>query len=183
MDDQRLQSVHLEGLPRREEFRVARSRLRDKCGDMTVAGELKDFLPGQDSESPTCVRVDGAAQAPSRVRCFLQDGASFFPLRVGLNSVGRLPDNDVVIADPSVSRRHCAILIHSDLSVEVHDVASKNGTLLNGRKLTSPTRLSHGDTITLCDRHLSFRFSTSDHVSSLNVQKRSNSGEKTQIEV
>ena len=75
---------------------------------------------------------------------------------VGLNSVGRLPDNDVVIDDATVSRRHCAIVVHSDMSIEIHDVASKNGTLVNGTKLAGPTRLRDGDEIGLSERRLTF---------------------------
>ncbi len=68
--------------------------------------------------------------------------------------MGRLPDNDVVIDDPTVSRRHCAIVVHSTLVVELHDVASKNGTTINGKRLEGPTRLKDGDEICLCDRKL-----------------------------
>ena len=39
---------------------------------------------------------------------------------------------------------------------EVHDVASKNGTVLNGKKITGPTKLQPGDQITLCTRKLTF---------------------------
>jgi pSer/pThr/pTyr-binding forkhead associated (FHA) protein len=78
------------------------------------------------------------------------------PLKVGLNTVGRLPDNDVVIADLHVSRRHCAVLVHSNYTCEVHDTASKNGTYLNGQLVTAPTRLKPGDEIRMCDLRLTF---------------------------
>ncbi|QEG29459.1 Transcriptional regulatory protein EmbR [Gemmata obscuriglobus] len=73
-----------------------------------------------------------------------------------MNSIGRLPDNDVVVNDECVSRRHCAIVVHSDLRCELHDVASKNGTILNGRRIPQPTKLQSGDQITLCNRRLTF---------------------------
>ena len=91
-----------------------------------------------------------------RFTFYLKDGANVYPLHLGLNSVGRLPDNDVVIRDECVSRRHCAVVIHHDLRCELHDVASKNGTLLNGKKIPGPTRLQSGDQITLCGRRLTF---------------------------
>jgi pSer/pThr/pTyr-binding forkhead associated (FHA) protein len=47
-------------------------------------------------------------------------------------------------------------VVHSDLTIEIHDVASKNGTLVNGRKLAGPTRLRDGDEIGLSDRRLTF---------------------------
>src|SRR5258708_35366260 len=88
--------------------------------------------------------------------CWLLDRGKQIPLKVGLNSVGRLPDNDVVIDDATVSRRHCAIVVHSDLTIEVHDVASKNGTMVNGAKIAGPTRLRDGDQIGLSERNLTF---------------------------
>ena len=56
-----------------------------------------------------------------------------------------MPDNDVVVADPSVSRRHCAVVVHTGQTCEIHDTASKNGTYLNGRRIDGPTRLAGGD--------------------------------------
>ncbi len=94
--------------------------------------------------------------------CFLQSRDLVVCLKVGLNSIGRLPDNDVVIPDGSVSRRHCTIVVHSDLTCELHDTASKNGTAVNGRKLIGPIRLRSGDEITLCDQRLRFLITTGD---------------------
>jgi pSer/pThr/pTyr-binding forkhead associated (FHA) protein len=91
-----------------------------------------------------------------RFTFYLKDGTNVYPLHMGLNSVGRLPDNDVVIRDECVSRRHCAVVIHHDLRCEIHDVASKNGTILNGKKIPSPTKIQSGDQITLCNRRLTF---------------------------
>lgn len=151
MSDPRFQSIHLEGLPRRDEFRAARARLEAGCGQLTLAGDLgllSDRDPG-----------DGATLAfnPDTTRSyFVQDGEKLHPLQVGVNGVGRLPDNAVIIRDECVSRRHCAIVIHRDGSCELHDVASKNGTVLNGVKIHGPTRLRPGDKIALCSRNITF---------------------------
>src|SRR6266581_1196210 len=72
------------------------------------------------------------------------------------NTVGRSPDNDVIIQDGFVSRRHCAILVHASKGAELYDTASKNGTFLNGQKIAAPTRLRSGDEIRMCDRNLIF---------------------------
>jgi pSer/pThr/pTyr-binding forkhead associated (FHA) protein len=79
-----------------------------------------------------------------------------YPLKIGLNTIGRMPDNDIVLEDAYVSRRHCAILVHAGDFCELHDVASKNGTLLNGHKIHGPTRLKSGDEIRMCNRNLVF---------------------------
>jgi pSer/pThr/pTyr-binding forkhead associated (FHA) protein len=86
----------------------------------------------------------------------LRDGPATYPLKMGLNTVGRLPDNDVVIADPYISRRHCAIVIHANNQCEIQDIASKNGTIVNGQPIQRPSRLQPGDSITLCDRKIIF---------------------------
>lgn len=157
MSDPRLHSMHLEGLPRRDQFRSARDRLHAACGSQTLAGDLH-LLAGAELAStlaaPAGDVLPGSSLGPFTF--YLKDGNNVYPLHVGMNSVGRLPDNDVVIRDECISRRHCAIVVHSDLRCELHDVASKNGTLLNGKRIPQPTRLQAGDQITLCNRRLTF---------------------------
>ena len=95
---------------------------------------------------------------------WLNDGDNSYPLSVGINTIGRLADNTVVIRDEHVSRRHCAIVVHRDGSCEVHDVASKNGTILRGRKISGPTRIRSGDELALCGRKLQFTIKFTDAV-------------------
>lgn len=161
MSDPRLHSLHLEGQPRRDVFRSARERLQAACGSQTLAGDLH-LLGDDDLVVSTVAAPPGAVVANPlhrRFTFYLKDGVNVYPLHVGMNSIGRLPDNDVVIRDECVSRRHCAVVVHSDLRCELHDVASKNGTLLNGKKIPQPTRLQSGDQITLCNRRLTFHMS------------------------
>jgi hypothetical protein len=158
MSDPRLHSLHLEGQPRRDQFRAARQAIQAACGSHTLAGDVRVLVAEERLEASTVAVPPGGLPAVlnGRFTFYLKDGGNVYPLHVGLNSVGRLPDNDVVIRDECVSRRHCAVVVHSDLRCELHDVASKNGTLLNGKKITSPTRLQSGDQIVLCNRKLTF---------------------------
>ncbi len=149
--DPRLQSVHLEAAPRRDDFRRARARVESAIGYQTLAGNICKSSGG--SKEHTNLLAQNPFGPPT-VGCWLLDRGKQLTLKIGLNSVGRLPDNDVVIDDPTVSRRHCAIVVHSTLVVELHDVASKNGTTINGKRLEGPTRLKDGDEICLCDRKL-----------------------------
>jgi len=159
MSDPRLHSLHLEGQPRRDLFRAARQALQAACGNNTLAGDVR-LLAEDDHLDASTVAVPPGGIPPGgptgRFTFYLKDGANVYPLHLGLNSVGRLPDNDVVIRDECVSRRHCAVVVHHDLRCELHDVASKNGTLLNGKKIPGPTKLQSGDQITLCGRRLTF---------------------------
>jgi len=153
MADPRLNSVHLE-FPRREQFRQARDVLLNARGWQTVLAEQKDIAA--ESNRPNTIVQNERGQAPPGVRFWLMDDSFIYPLKIGLNTVGRSPDNDVIIQDGFVSRRHCAILVHASKGAELYDTASKNGTFLNGHKLAGPTHLRSGDEIRMCDRNLVF---------------------------
>ncbi len=153
MTDARFQSVHLEGLPRRDDFRAAREKLQAACGQHTLMGDLAELPSGDPGDGVTCAFDANQLKAGGY---WLQDGDHVHSLSVGVNSVGRLPDNQVVLRDEHVSRRHCAIVVHRDGRCEVHDVASKNGTLVNGRKIATATALKPGDVLLLCTRKLTF---------------------------
>lgn len=147
MSEKQFRSIHLEGQQRRELFRQARARLEACCGSQTIGGDLRQQAKENPAEVPT------QAFNPNAQYC-LKDGDKLYKLAIGVNSVGRLPDNSIVIADDHVSRRHCAVIVHSDGRCEIHDIASKNGTLVNGKRLSGPTPLAAGDQITLCGKSL-----------------------------
>ncbi len=69
-------------------------------------------------------------------------------------TVGRLPDNDIRIDNPSVSGHHSLIInILNDSFLE--DLSSTNGTYVNS-KLIKKHALQHGDTITVGMHQLRF---------------------------
>ena len=75
------------------------------------------------------------------------NGAQRFRLAPGARLVvGRAPTSDVVIADPSVSRRHAELSATSG-SVSLRDLDSANGTLVNGVKSAS-SAIAPGDVVT-----------------------------------
>src|SRR5947208_33618 len=94
-------------------------------GLRTLAGEEQE-LSSVRGGSHTMVQ-ESPDQAPASADHWLLDQGTVYPLKIGVNTIGRLPDNDVVIQGPYVSRRHCAILVHSGPKCELYDVASKNG--------------------------------------------------------
>ncbi|HYV38239.1 MAG TPA: FHA domain-containing protein [Gemmataceae bacterium] len=154
MNDPRLNSIHLE-LPRREEFRAARELLLNGCGERTLCGAAANgFAEGSAASLASVDKTKGSVAVDAKF--VLLDRELIYPLKIGLNTVGRMPDNDVVVEDGYVSRRHCAILVHADDRCELQDVASKNGTLLNGRKIAGPTILKTGDEIRMCNKNLIF---------------------------
>jgi len=60
--------------------------------------------------------------------------------------VGRSSDADNSIDDPYSYEFHARVGIQDD-RVVVHDLGSTNGTYVNGRRVTTPTAVSKGDTV------------------------------------
>ena len=61
-------------------------------------------------------------------------------------SIGRSQENDIVVSDPNVSRRH-ARLLRADNGFVVEDLGSTNGTLLDGAPIDRE-RIESGDELT-----------------------------------
>jgi pSer/pThr/pTyr-binding forkhead associated (FHA) protein len=157
MGDPRLNSLHLEP-NRRQDFRRAREALLQSRGDQTIYAERKrddDVDPGT-----TFIRNTNGEPPPATLEVWLVDREFLYPLKVGLNTMGRSADNDVVVEDLYISRRHCAILVHHDFTCVLQDVASKNGTYLNGSRIAGPTKLKAGDVIRICNRQFVFQTRT-----------------------
>lgn len=68
-----------------------------------------------------------------------------FPL-LPVTSIGRAPANTIVVPDTYASARH-ALVSWRDSQWYVEDLGSRNGTLLNGEPVSTPTVLSAGDII------------------------------------
>ena len=65
-------------------------------------------------------------------------------------TIGRDPNNDIVINDPQVSRQHARIRRQGGLTL-IEDMGSTNGTFVNGMRLANPHTLATGDSISLGD--------------------------------
>jgi pSer/pThr/pTyr-binding forkhead associated (FHA) protein len=69
-------------------------------------------------------------------------------------TIGRLPDNTVVIDSPAVSGHH-ACVFNTDAGYVVEDLQSTNGTFVNGVRV-SRQPLHHGDVVKIGDHELVF---------------------------
>ncbi|MBI5348427.1 MAG: FHA domain-containing protein [Chloroflexi bacterium] len=83
------------------------------------------------------------------------DGSEF-----GLNRsvrIGRSKDNDIdLLEDTSASHFHCKIDVIAGQAV-ISDLNSSNGTWVNGKKISKPVTLKHGDKILVGDSVLRLR--------------------------
>lgn len=61
-------------------------------------------------------------------------------------TIGRLPENDLMIDDANFSRRH-AIIETVDESITISDCGSQNGTFVNGRPVVGAVRLRDRDVL------------------------------------
>lgn len=83
------------------------------------------------------------------------DGSEF-----GLNRsvrIGRNKENDIdLLEDTSASQFHCKIDVVAGQAI-VSDLNSSNGTWVNGKKISKPTTLKHGDKVLVGDSVLRVR--------------------------
>lgn len=87
-----------------------------------------------------------------------------FPLTTRETGIGRDPQNELVLPERTVSRRH-ARLCFDGWDYQLNDVSSgtdgakeSNGTYLEKTRITGPTPVQHGQTIRLGDQYLRFEF-------------------------
>lgn len=84
----------------------------------------------------------------SALLLWMEDGMikGRWPLDKRVATIGRWEDNDIVVDDRWVSRYHARIRRDGDTYL-VEDLDSKNGTFVNGRRITQPVTLSDGDEV------------------------------------
>lgn len=120
----------------------------------TVVGKGYRFIADIEDTAPRPLRADGvrrlsnvAAPDDLQVYCLVR-GSNEIVLPTGETIIGRLPSAGVYIDHPSVSRRHAAISIDADRAV-LRDLKSRNGTFVDGQRVTTPRPLLSGSVIGL----------------------------------
>ncbi|MGB9578321.1 MAG: FHA domain-containing protein, partial [Halothiobacillaceae bacterium] len=76
----------------------------------------------------------------------LEPVAARYPLVGRRVTIGRDPENDIVIPDRRVSRRHAEVVL-AGADFVLRDCGSKNGTFVNGERVVQERRLQDGDEI------------------------------------
>jgi len=96
------------------------------------------------------------------------------------NVIGRDENLPIQILDDTISRRHLQILFdHRTWLYAAEDMGSRNGVLINGRKIEKETVLNDGDIIKIGNTQLMFtnkdffdRKSTLDHIRRIGQKNR-----------
>jgi DNA-binding winged helix-turn-helix (wHTH) protein len=81
------------------------------------------------------------------------------PLVEGVNVIGRAADAAIPIDSPGMSRYHARIVVTGGEAL-LEDLGSKNGTHLNGSRITMPCRLADGNQIRLGTVVMTFRIAS-----------------------
>ncbi len=111
-------------------------------GEKTVALEAEKIAREVGEAAPEPRRLSGFL-----VTFGLNKFGDYFPLYLGKNNIGRRPDNDVVLNDPSVSGHHAMILFRGN-QIIIEDKLSVNGTFINqGSESIDRENLKDGDII------------------------------------
>jgi pSer/pThr/pTyr-binding forkhead associated (FHA) protein len=98
---------------------------------------------------------------PPRTGIYLQiekgtgEGQVFDLSTGGVYLIGRA-GADVAIEDSKVSRKHAEVGLYGPDAYILRDLASTNGTLLNGKRVTDRVKLKHGDMIQVGETIISF---------------------------
>ena len=87
---------------------------------------------GEEAAAP---KKGSGKNLPRRIEGFLvtydfNKYGNFYPLYLGKNSIGRQPNNDIVLNDPSISNEHALILFRGN-QILIEDKLSVNGTFIN----------------------------------------------------
>jgi adenylate cyclase len=113
-----------------------------------VAMTSREIEDPEESSSPL--------QSDTFQGAWLEIGSNKLPIAGGC-SIGRSPQNVVVLDSPKVSRRHAIVNVQNVGEFWLIDLGSSNGTFLNERRIHQPIRLSDYDQFVIGDSMFTFR--------------------------
>lgn len=130
MSDPRLDGSHL-NVARHDQYDTAINEMLNDRGPLTAAN---DPLTRQTATFWWSTLREAPPLGGTYILVNLANGQRY-PLRVGINAIGRYPENDLILEPICISRRQCVILVHATGGCEVYDTASRNGTWVNRHRI------------------------------------------------
>jgi hypothetical protein len=114
-------------------------------------GEATDMIPSEDEEPAMCWLIF-TSEGPRYGEMLRLQGKSII--------IGRDDDCEVTIQDRTASRQHAKIRVEGqddDAHYMLHDLATDNGTFVNGTKIPQPTEINNGDIIRIGYTEMMFK--------------------------
>ena len=143
---------------------LARAEFEERHGRAFLLLSAAELAPARPSITEVRLEDD-----PRRARAESTAGLSLIVFAVRRNgrsaghliTLGRAPDNDVVVPDVSISRFHAFVKEGETGRWLMQDAGSTNGTTVNGRSVPRqghgpPTELSSGDDVRMGQVELTF---------------------------
>ena len=149
-----------------------RMELAARVKHLAQLGLVAVVMPEPEPE-PTAPQKKTVMRRKTLVGSLTPDGApdNVYPLLDAEYSIGRAPSNAIPVADGSVSSSHARILRTNEGFV-LEDLQSRNGTFVNGEKVTDKRLLADGDLIRIGKVIMTF-----------NIAREAKQGESTLPEV
>ena len=94
-------------------------------------------MPGAAAQSAQPVAKSPQPVAPDLLPSVDRRPTARMPLPAKALRIGRMPDNDLVLSDLNVSKRHAELRKSPTGSYEIVDLGSHNGTFVNGQRISS----------------------------------------------
>ena len=134
-----------------------RRALRDPAGDPVFIRTVYGF--GYRFVGSVTAGEAPPSPASSRTKLYLVSTHGEMMLMDGANVIGRAPDATIQLDSPGVSRYHARVLV-AGRDATLEDMQSKNGTYLNGKRISESPPLTDGDEIRLGSVVMTFKIAT-----------------------
>lgn len=141
--------VHTEQtLPSIENLQAAKC---DNCGRKLLDASVCMYCTQTDFDAASIIRSAMVAKktAGGPVNVLKQANGYLFKLDDAEIGIGRHPSNQIVLANDSAVSRHHATISFRGGSFYITDKQTINGTFVNAKKVSQPTKLDRGDLVTI----------------------------------
>lgn len=165
---------------RQPDEQAAQAAPVSKSGDMPITNQTNaqetdnipravDTVAVNPLDTTDAVEPQGEVEYMAMLRILLPSGDVFDrQMQRAEAQIGKGPRNDIVIADPAVSSSHALIRAEEGLYT-ITDLGSRNGTFVNGERISEPRQLNHGDIVGIGLSKITFRLRDHSETGAINL--------------